>query len=289
MKRFPILGVLLLIPALTLFGVVGCNKDGAKDAVTKGGATEKEKTTEGGTPKAAEELTTTTDGTVKGVVIFDGAPPAAEVNKAIAGHKEGPACMKGGPLDVNMQTWIVSKEGGVANVVISLAAPKGKKYKVTDALKEPFKAPVIVDQPFCAYRPHVVGVLAGVQPIVFENHFENNHNVKIDGGPINGVFNEIITPKDVKSKPLTLKGAENIYNVTCEMHGFMNGKIAVFPHPYFAVTKEDGSFEIKNVPTDTELTVYMWHESNPSKVDAQKIKLKKGGTEELKLKIAAPK
>jgi plastocyanin len=287
MKRFPILGVLLLIPALALFGVIGCTnkkEDGSKDGAAKDGAKEKGK--DGATAKgAAEEITTVTDGTVKGVVIFDGTPPKQEVNKAIAAHKEGPACMKGSPIDVQEQTWIVNKDGAVANVVISLAPPKGKKYKVTDALKEPFKEAVIVDQPFCAYRPHVVGVLSGVQPIIWKNHFENNHNVKVDGGPLNGVFNEIITPKDVKSKPLILKGGENVYNVTCEMHGFMTGKIAVFPHPYFSVSKEDGSFEIKNVPTDTELTVYTWHEAHPEKAVAEKITLKKGETKELKLKI----
>ena len=41
----------------------------------------------------------------------------------------------------------------------------------------------------------------------------------------------------------------------------MNAKIHVFDHPYFAVTKADGSFEIANVPVGTELTVYMWHEA----------------------------
>ena len=286
MKRFPILGVLLLIPALTMFGVVGCTKkdDGGKDAVAKDGAKEKDK--DGTASKGPEEITTATDATVKGVVMYDGTPPTPELNKAIAEHKEGPACMKGSPTDTQVQTWIVDKDGGVANVIISLAAPKGKKFKVTDALKEPFKQPVTVEQAFCAPRPHVVAVLRDVQPIVFKNSFVNIHNVKVDATPANEVFNRIIPPgKSEELKPLT--GPEKVYNSTCEIHGFMNGKVAVFPHPYFAVTKNDGSFEIKNVPTDTELTVYLWHESNPTKVEKQKITLKKGGTEDLKLKINA--
>ena len=39
------------------------------------------------------------------------------------------------------------------------------------------------------------------------------------------------------------------------------------------------------MPVDTELTVYMWHESNPTKVEVQKVTAKKGAPAELKLKI----
>jgi hypothetical protein len=39
----------------------------------------------------------------------------------------------------------------------------------------------------------------------------------------------------------------------------MNAFAGVVPHPFFAVTKEDGSFEIKGLPTGT-FTIEAWHE-----------------------------
>ena len=39
----------------------------------------------------------------------------------------------------------------------------------------------------------------------------------------------------------------------------MKAYIAVFDNPYFAVTRKDGSFDLKNVPPGT-YTLVAWHE-----------------------------
>ena len=44
------------------------------------------------------------------------------------------------------------------------------------------------------------------------------------------------------------------------MHNFMRAKVWSFDHPYFNVTKDDGSFEIRNVPTAEALNILAWHE-----------------------------
>src|SRR5205823_385950 len=36
--------------------------------------------------------------------------------------------------------------------------------------------------------------------------------------------------------------------IECGIHPWMNGKVGIFAHPYFAVTDENGNFEIKNAP-----------------------------------------
>ena len=61
----------------------------------------------------------------------------------------------------------------------------------------------------------------------------------------------------------------------------------MFNHPYFAVTDKDGNFEIKNVPIDEEITVYVWHASNPSKVSVLTQKMTKGANELKTLEIEA--
>ena len=46
----------------------------------------------------------------------------------------------------------------------------------------------------------------------------------------------------------------------CDIHPWMKGYVRVFDHPYFAVTDEDGKFEIKNAPAGKWRIVY-WHEN----------------------------
>ena len=56
--------------------------------------------------------------------------------------------------------------------------------------------------------------------------------------------------------------------VACDIHPWMKAYIMVFDHPFFAVTAEDGSFEIKGVPAG-EQNLVVWQEKvgyvNPEK------------------------
>ena len=47
--------------------------------------------------------------------------------------------------------------------------------------------------------------------------------------------------------------------VGCDLHPWMTGYLMVFDHPFFAVTGEDGSFEIKGVPAGKQ-NVVVWQE-----------------------------
>ena len=46
--------------------------------------------------------------------------------------------------------------------------------------------------------------------------------------------------------------------VKCNVHPWMRGYIAVFKHPFFAVTGKDGSFDLKDLPPGT-YTISAWH------------------------------
>src|SRR2546430_567451 len=48
-------------------------------------------------------------------------------------------------------------------------------------------------------------------------------------------------------------------NRDVSLHPRMKGYIAVFKHPYFAITKEDGTFDLKDVPPG-EYMIQAWHE-----------------------------
>src|SRR5262252_3593717 len=47
--------------------------------------------------------------------------------------------------------------------------------------------------------------------------------------------------------------------VKCNEHPWMRAYIAVFRHPFFAVTGTDGRFELKNLPSGTYV-ITAWHE-----------------------------
>jgi hypothetical protein len=51
-----------------------------------------------------------------------------------------------------------------------------------------------------------------------------------------------------------------LIKLKCDVHGWMNGAIAVEDNPYFAVTGDDGSFSIGDVPAGS-YTVHVWHET----------------------------
>src|SRR5205809_115963 len=123
MKRFPFLGVCLLLPALALLVLTGC--PGPKPVDPAPG-------TNGGDGKVAgpkDKLKGAAIGTVKGIVKLSGdAPKRDELDpiKKMTEPKEKAICMSG---DFKTQLWIVGKDGGVANVVISLEpAAKDKVF-----------------------------------------------------------------------------------------------------------------------------------------------------------------
>ena len=50
-----------------------------------------------------------------------------------------------------------------------------------------------------------------------------------------------------------------IVEVRCAEHPFARAYIAVFDHPYFAITDDQGSFRIDGLPAGT-YNVKIWHE-----------------------------
>jgi plastocyanin len=132
--------------------------------------------------------------------------------------------------------------------------------KVTGGLPErrwPVPAdPVIIDQEGCLYVPKVVGAMAG-QQVKFLNSDGILHNVH--GRPtVNRPFN-IGMPPQVTEASQTFSQPEDMFQVKCDVHPWMNAYIAVLPHPYFDTTEADGSFEIAGLPAGT-YELEAWHE-----------------------------
>src|SRR5581483_7645640 len=86
-------------------------------------------------------------------------------------------------------------------------------------------------------------------------------NTRATGNPLkNPGFNITLPPggsteKELKPQPLPVM-------VNCDIHPWMNAKVGVYHHPYFAVTKADGTFTIPRVPAGAEVILMGWHEAN---------------------------
>jgi plastocyanin len=226
--------------------------DGAPKTTDKDKAPADKKVAE--TPKKGgkvEVLDAKTDAVVKVKVSTDA--KQGDVIKALEAHQDKETCLAGTEEEKREQTWIVGKDGGLANVVVWFEAPAGKKF--ADAKAE---GTAYIDQPHCAFVPHVVVVKPG-QKFVVKNSSKVLHNSKITGdASVDNVFNPTI--KAGEEAPIDLKSQRDPLDIACSIHPWMGGKIFAPSHPYIAVTNEKGELTIANVPSGVELKMVIWHE-----------------------------
>ncbi len=76
-------------------------------------------------------------------------------------------------------------------------------------------------------------------------------------------FNPLLPRATVASKATfdvpSLLAQPRPFPVKCNIHSWESAYVSVFDHPYFAVTDENGSFEIRHVPAG-EVKLVFWQE-----------------------------
>ena len=189
------------------------------------------------------EVAKVTDGgTIVGEVKYAGDPPPPE---KIEVTKDANICgsePKVSPL------LIVGPDKGIKDAVVSLPnIPKGK------ALEKPAQAPVL-DQKSCEYHPYAQ-IIPVNTTLEILNSDDVLHNVKTEPGS-KTTFN-VAQPKFKRKITMDFKNPE-IVQVECNVHGWMRAFIAVADNPYYALTDENGSFKITDVPPG-KYTVKVWH------------------------------
>jgi hypothetical protein len=180
--------------------------------------------------------------TISGAVKFAGvAPPPVRINMSA-----DPNCKSSSPA--GSEDVVAGANGNLENVVVFVSDGLG------DRTFQPPAQPAVLEQKGCLYRPHVVAIQAN-QKLSVVNSDTTTHN--IHPSPANNRESNTIQPPGV---PLELSFAreEIAIPVKCNVHPWMKGYIAVFKHPFFAVTGPDGTFDIKNLPPGT-YTISAWH------------------------------
>jgi hypothetical protein len=216
-------------------------------------------------------------GTIRGQVVFAGdklpEPAKLDVNK------DQDHCLDKGPL--MSEDWVINpKNKGVQWVVVFLKAPKGQPLPVHPSLKQPAEKQAVLDQPRCAFVPHVLAMRED-QELLAKNPAPVAHNVVITG--FGNTHNRQIPSQ--KSETFKLVAEDRAIALSCGAHPWMKGWLWVLDHPYFTVTDADGNFEIKNAPAG-DRNIVLWHEKvgwvdRASGKNGKKIEVKSAGVTDL--------
>lgn len=182
---------------------------------------------------AAPRVQAQASGKITGRVLFKGVAPEPMKIRMAA----DPRCQQANPNGAERRQ-IDGKNGGLANVIVSI------KTKVKGTFPA-LTTPVVLDQSGCMYTPLVIGLMVG-QPLKMRNSDETLHNIH-PRPVVNEGFN-VGQPRKGMETEKKFDKPETFFPVSCDVHPWMRAYIAVFDHPFFTTTKEDGSFEIGNVP-----------------------------------------
>jgi len=140
---------------------------------------------------------------------------------------------------------VVGANKGLANAVVSVPGAKGaaKAVKAT------------VDQHGCKFVPHVTAMTPGEMDLKNSDDILHNiHTYSTANPSINKAqpkFKKVMAEKFEKPEMIKL---------TCDVHSWMLGWVAVMPSPFFGVTDANGTTKIDNVPPG-KYTVEAWHET----------------------------
>jgi hypothetical protein len=214
--------------------------------------------------------------TIKGKVTYNGTPPTSPEIDIPSTNSDKNFCLKGPHKD---ETWVVGPDKGVANVVVWVKPPKDKYFLVPDNQRKPAEPVVKLDQPYCAFEPHVAVLfptfydpqskkqkptgqkfeISNSAPITHNTHWtptnpliSNGDNKKLSPKQTLDVTLNAAAPNKTEGEDLTL--------IKCDIHTWMRAYVWSFTSPWAAVTKADGTYEIKNVPAGSELYLVAWHE-----------------------------
>jgi len=147
------------------------------------------------------------------------------------------------------ETYLVNSIGGLKNAVVFL--------EQAPANAVPARKERILNNSGCRFVPRVLTMIKGEKLIV------KNSDLKLH------IVHAYLDKRTVFNLSLPFRGhtieitrkidKAGILQVNCDTHAWMRGYIHVFDHPFFAVSDEQGSFTILDVPPG-RYSLRAWHE-----------------------------
>src|SRR6185295_9514428 len=177
-------------------------------------------------------------GTIEASVTYAGAP----VVEKLKVNKDTEKC----GTEAVVEKVVVGGNKGLANAVVSVPGAKGGAPKAVKTT---------VDQHGCKFVPHVSAMTPGEMDLKNSDDILHNiHTYSTANPSINKAqpkFKKVMTEKFEKPEMIKL---------TCDVHSWMLGWVAVLPNQFFGVTDANGVTKIDNVPPG-KYTVEVWHET----------------------------
>ncbi|HXE52348.1 MAG TPA: carboxypeptidase regulatory-like domain-containing protein [Tepidisphaeraceae bacterium] len=183
---------------------------------------------------------------ITGHVYYDGPP----VERRPIDLSICPQCMRILPGPLYDDSLIVNQDGSLQNVIVSITNGLGphEHYPPGD--------PVVLDQKYCTFEPHVVVAMVGSRmtvrnsdPLVHSTHAINSTSVPAFNFAMPGVTERTLDP---------FRNGDT-FQVHCDLHPWMRAWVCVMPNPYYDLTRGAGTYTIRDLPPGTyQLTA--WHE-----------------------------
>jgi len=207
--------------------------------------------------------------TIEGRIIFADVPPKLAALPNADNPKLNGLLLQAQKKGLLEPLLVDPKNDGVANAVVFIKRPKDGKLPISEADKVR-KETIVMDAPLMAFEPRVValyqhwsdGKTRGQtgQKFIIKNSSPVTQSHRINGHPrYNEGWNRNVPPGE--KNECELYPQPGPVRIQCSFRTWMNASAFVFDHPYFAITKADGSFTIPNVPLGREVEVQDWHET----------------------------
>jgi len=183
-------------------------------------------------------------GTITGKVTYTGTPAKM---KPIDMSKE-PSCAKMYTTPPTAETVVTGPGETLAEVVVYISAGAPDDPAPSSA--------AVFTQKGCRYIPHVLALQVN-QELKIVNEDQTSHNIH----PLPKLNREWNKSQPPGTPPISEKyDKAEFIPVKCNVHPWMHGNFAVLKNSHYAVTGENGSFTLPNLPPG-KYTVTAWQES----------------------------
>jgi hypothetical protein len=253
-------------------------------------------------------------GTITGKVTFSGKPTAPKAF-ALSKFPNSAYCKKNPKRAAEGETHFLTEvavagDGGLKNAIVAVRGVQGKDWLKSDKLKQLCESSPHLMAQACAGVPRTevivelcefvpaTGVVVNNGKFSVENHdadpgdpksvkgvLHSPHGFDVLGARSSTLFNiPLATKGDSLNEKITMRMATegSVLHLRCDQHEFMQSWFLPVGNPYYAKVKDDGTFEIRNVPAGKH-KILAWHPVAGA-VEAD-VEVPEGGTVEANLEI----